>query len=114
MNKEDKNKLNNNNNEPINFCSIILKIIIVIAVILYFYLDNHISTLNNTINELNQKISYLEEFTGRSVENSKIVYITNTGSKYHKSGCSYLKSKISIDKDEAIRLGYTPCSRCSP
>lgn len=45
----------------------------------------------------------------------KIVYITNTGTKYHKSSCSYLKqSKISISLSKAIKRGYTPCSRCNP
>lgn len=45
---------------------------------------------------------------------SKIVYVTNSGTKYHRSGCSYLKSKRSISLSEAKRLGYTACSRCDP
>jgi len=47
-------------------------------------------------------------------ENSEIVYITNTGSKYHRSNCSYLKSKNSITKEKAIQQGYSACSRCNP
>lgn len=47
-------------------------------------------------------------------EDSYTVYITRTGSKYHRSGCSYLKSKIAIEKKDAIAAGYTPCSRCNP
>lgn len=44
-----------------------------------------------------------------------IVYITETGSKYHKAGCQYLsQSKIPISRQEAIRLGYPPCSVCNP
>ncbi len=44
-----------------------------------------------------------------------IVYITKTGEKYHTSTCSYLKkSKIPISLSDAIRQGYTPCSRCDP
>jgi len=44
-----------------------------------------------------------------------IVYITKTGSKYHRSGCRYLsRSKIPIMKSEAIARGYTPCSVCNP
>ncbi len=43
-----------------------------------------------------------------------IVYITNTGSKYHREGCPYLsKSKIPISLSEAI-LNYEPCSQCNP
>jgi competence protein ComEC len=44
-----------------------------------------------------------------------IVYITKTGKKYHKDGCSYLRySKIRIRLSEAKRKGYTPCSKCKP
>ena len=44
-----------------------------------------------------------------------VVYITKTGQKYHKDGCSYLsKSKIPISLSEAIAEGKTPCSRCRP
>jgi S1-C subfamily serine protease len=43
-----------------------------------------------------------------------IVYITRTGSKYHRAGCRYLsKSKIPITLKEA-RQHYAPCSVCKP
>lgn len=43
------------------------------------------------------------------------VYITKTGSKYHRWGCKYLKdSCILIDLDEAKARGYTPSSECNP
>lgn len=42
------------------------------------------------------------------------VYITKTGKKYHRAGCSYLKkSKIPISLSEA-RQSYGPCGRCNP
>lgn len=45
--------------------------------------------------------------------NSAIVYVTQTGKKYHKSGCSYLKkSKIQKTLSEVQSQGYTPCSKC--
>ncbi len=45
--------------------------------------------------------------------NSAIVYVTNTGKKYHKSNCSYLKkSKIQMNLSEVQSQGYTPCSKC--
>ncbi|MFA4931420.1 MAG: copper amine oxidase N-terminal domain-containing protein [Caldisericia bacterium] len=44
-----------------------------------------------------------------------IVYRTATGSKYHRLGCSYLKSGfIALTRSEAIALGLTPCSVCNP
>lgn len=50
-----------------------------------------------------------------SQEKSYTVYITNTGAKYHKSGCRYLsKSCIKADLNDAIAEGYTACKVCKP
>lgn len=44
-----------------------------------------------------------------------IVYVTNSGEKYHRAGCRYLsKSQIPMGRSEAISGGYTPCSVCRP
>lgn len=44
---------------------------------------------------------------------SVTVYITKTGSKYHRSGCQYLrKSCIPISLANAKSQGYTACSKC--
>lgn len=52
--------------------------------------------------------------TASSVD-SKTVYITKTGSKYHDSGCSYLsKSKIEITLSDAKSRGFSACSKCNP
>ena len=41
------------------------------------------------------------------------VYITRTGSKYHKAGCRYLRtSKIKVTLSEAKSQGMEPCSVC--
>lgn len=41
------------------------------------------------------------------------VYVTDTGEKYHRYNCSYLKnSKKPISLTTAQTLGYTACSRC--
>lgn len=41
------------------------------------------------------------------------VYITNTGSKYHRAGCRHLKdSQIAINVNDAIAQGYTACKNC--
>jgi hypothetical protein len=42
------------------------------------------------------------------------VYVTKTGTKYHKAGCSSLsKSAIPMTLAEAAKQ-YGPCSRCKP
>jgi competence protein ComEC len=43
------------------------------------------------------------------------VHITETGSKYHSSGCQYLrKSDIVTTLDNALAMGLSPCSKCNP
>lgn len=43
------------------------------------------------------------------------VYITQTGSKYHRANCTYAKDKLSaaIERSEAQRI-FEPCSVCNP
>lgn len=45
---------------------------------------------------------------------SETVYVTNTGTKYHVAGCSYLQSSNAVTLQQAVEAGYTPCSRCHP
>lgn len=44
-----------------------------------------------------------------------VVYITDTGTKYHRATCRTLKkNKYEITKEEAIEQGYTACKVCNP
>lgn len=45
---------------------------------------------------------------------SQVVYRTKTGKKYHRTGCSYLKSIIETTVSEAQAMGLGPCSICNP
>jgi micrococcal nuclease len=61
---------------------------------------------------------------GPAAERSKVaaepatditVYVTRTGSKYHRGSCSSLsRSRIPKSLKDACAAGYTPCSRCNP
>lgn len=42
-----------------------------------------------------------------------VVYITNTGSKYHRAGCRHLKTQIKTTLS-AVAGAYEPCGTCSP
>lgn len=47
--------------------------------------------------------------------NELTVYITDTGSKYHRDGCRYLsRSKHAISLSDAQSMGYDACSVCRP
>jgi methylphosphotriester-DNA--protein-cysteine methyltransferase len=43
------------------------------------------------------------------------VYLTKTGARYHRAGCSSLRrSSIPVTLREAVQRGYTPCANCRP
>lgn len=54
-----------------------------------------------------------QEEASSAADNDPVVYITNTGSKYHTSGCRMLKSKIETHLS-AVRGSYGPCGVCHP
>ena len=54
-------------------------------------------------------------FAATSDNGNTIVYRTRTGERYHRDGCSYLRSScIELTLREAVERGLRPCSRCSP
>ncbi len=57
----------------------------------------------------------VEDETTQIEDIEDVVYITDTGTKYHAEGCRYLsKSCREIDRQKAEDEGYTPCSVCNP
>lgn len=66
--------------------------------------------------EVNKEITFVsflhKDLSIRTLDNHH-VFVTNTGHKYHKDGCFYLRhSKQKITLTEAIKNQYSPCSRC--
>ncbi len=48
-------------------------------------------------------------------DTSQIVYVTKSGTKYHRESCTHLsKSKIQKTLTEAKAAGYGPCKTCKP
>ncbi len=44
---------------------------------------------------------------------SQMVWIPNSGSKYHsKSSCSNMKNPSHVTIDQAVSMGYGPCKKC--
>jgi competence protein ComEC len=49
------------------------------------------------------------------VDPNQTVYVTKTGTKYHRTGCrSLAKSSIPMTLKDAVAKGYGPCSICKP
>lgn len=50
-----------------------------------------------------------------AVASAETVYVTKTGSKYHRASCQHLsKSSTAIELSDAIARGYEPCKTCRP
>jgi len=59
--------------------------------------------------------SHFTASTSQLAAQGSIVYITKTGTKYHKSNCRYLKqSKIKISLKKASAAGLIACKICKP
>jgi micrococcal nuclease len=74
---------------------------------------------NQNTQEISEKASLrtslVSSLANEQTSESSTVFITKTGAKYHKDGCSSLrKSKIPKTLSEAINAGYSPCSLCNP
>mgnify|MGYP003289957229 CR=1 FL=1 len=55
----------------------------------------------------------LESENSSSNSNSKIVYVSKSGKKYHKLSNCNSATYYEITLSEAIKEGYTPCLRCA-
>ena len=67
--------------------------------------------------EKTENVNYgANNFTQKYLDSmDRYVYVTKTGRKYHKLGCTYLsESCYTISLKEAQAAGYTKCSRCWP
>lgn len=71
--------------------------------------------LSQMLTPSGNKFSDLNQLFGAMAQGPQAVYVTATGDKYHKDGCRYLdKSKIAINRGEAVDNDYEPCKVCKP
>jgi len=74
------------------------------------------ASVNSATNPTNPKESTVAQIEPAPTTDTQgvTVYITRTGSKYHRNGCRYLgQSKIPISLKDA-KKHYGPCSVCKP
>ncbi len=110
----------NNNFFKISLITIVL--IIVILVTFYITSSYYKANSENSLLKMHQTIS--SETTSETTETTSIlaydttsgemVYITKTGSKYHKQDCYYIKNSetIALTVEQAEQQGYSPCAVC--
>lgn len=74
---------------------------------------NSSSNVQSSYDDVQSGFPAEEQYSQSS--NSVIVYITDTGEKYHLSSCASLwKSSHALTVDEAWNKGYFPCLKCLP
>ena len=61
----------------------------------------------------NENIGIENSESSVSNSNSKIVYVSKTGKKYHKLSNCNSATYYEITLSDAIKEGYTPCLRCA-
>ncbi|MGI6555686.1 MAG: thermonuclease family protein [Bacillota bacterium] len=86
------------------------------------YTDDYFIRFQTEARELNKGLwglkSDAEESAHRNAldardQQTSTVYVTNSGKKYHRDGCRYLKqNKVPMSLEEAQSQGYEPCSVC--
>ena len=71
--------------------------------------------ISSTTSEKTDNSAITSDNNTSTASDDMIVYITKTGSKYHRENCSSLRSsRIPISLSEAKRRGYEPCKICKP
>lgn len=71
-------------------------------------IDETKENIQENENRIDERI---EDISSNS--NSKIVYVSKTGKKYHKLSNCNSANYFEITLSEAIKEGYTPCLRCA-
>ena len=106
-------KVENNETKNQSRRKTIIAIVIILITIFLLCFAHKSCNSENEIDDSNSH--YSEERTDSSTEVDTTVYVTHSGTKYHRSSCNYLSdSKHEMSLNKAISKGYTPCSRCDP
>lgn len=82
--------------------------------------EDVVATDGNPANHLNEQQDSetsvkAEENTLTDSKAGNTVYLTKSGTKFHREGCKSLaKSKIPISYEDATARGFEPCTLCKP
>ena len=92
----------------LNNLTALLSIFTIVAVVIVILMTTNTTSKKNAIEPIKTHIETI------ITEETK-VYITKTGSKYHKKDCYTIKNNkvIEISKNDAIKM-YEPCKICNP
>lgn len=97
----------------------VVRLLVLLLLVLLIPLNQPVVALahdtNVTVLDRSASISAETDDEDALVAMGYTVYITKSGTKYHRDGCRSLwNSRIPIDVNAARARGYTPCSVCDP
>lgn len=74
------------------------------------------SVASEATSETSDTLSHVDESHAPAEEEQSVtVYITKSGTKYHRAGCRYLsKSSMPVSLETLDTEKYSPCSICKP
>ena len=84
-------------------------LLVILTLLIVTGCDNRQSQSRDTGFTSQSQDTYKEE-----VPKETIVYITRTGSKYHRADCRYLRESSIVTTLKKARAGYGPCKVCKP
>lgn len=84
-----------------------MKTIILFTSLMFGLVPNSIEAFNSTVHN-----HYAESVQ----QNEATVYVTKTGTKFHKSSCFHVKGRqpSSMSRTKAVQKGYEACKHCKP
>ena len=76
-------------------------------------LQEQVDEMTAQIDELNSRLEQAAQSGADVSAAGPMVYVTPSGSKYHREGCQYIGKRASqMPLADAIEAGYTACAKC--
>ena len=76
-------------------------------------LQKQVDDMTTQIDELNSRLEQTAQAGANVSAAGPMVYVTPSGSKYHKEGCQYIgKHATKMSLADAKEAGYTACAKC--
>lgn len=84
-----------------------MKTLILLVSLMFGMMPNTIDTINGSSH--NHNVASIQQ-------SESIVYVTRTGTKFHKSGCFHIEGRqtFSMSRSTAVKNGYGACKHCKP
>ena len=94
-----------------------LIVVVLLCIVINYRVQNNNNNINIVPSTEVSTLSSTETISTAPQIQSRSVYVTKYGDKYHKCNCYYIQNSSTISKlpvETAISQGYKPCKICNP